>query len=79
MPPIRICNECEQLLTISANALRRHAADMHNAISLVQADMTEKQVDKYKIGLIASFNDAQSAWDAYRSHLKEHGILPVIR
>jgi len=76
MPPIRICNECEQLLTISANALRRHAADMHNAISLVQTDITEEQVDKYKIRLIASFNDGQSAWNAYCSHLRTHGILP---
>ena len=79
MPPIRICHECEQLLTTAANAMRRHASDMHDAISLVQTDMTEEQEDKYKIGLIASFNNAQSAWDTYRSHLKEHGILPVIR
>ena len=78
MPPIRICHKCEQLLTTAANAMRRHAADMHNAISFVKTDMTEEQVDKYKVRLIASFNDGQSAWDAYHSHLREHGILPII-
>lgn len=58
--------------------MRRHASDMHKAIFLFQTDITEEEVDKYKIRLIASFDDAQSAWDAYCSHLKEHGILPVI-
>jgi hypothetical protein len=57
----------------------RHAEDMHSAVSFVQTGgVTENLVDEYKIDLIASFNDAQSAWDAYRSHLREHGILPVI-
>jgi len=78
MPPIRICHECEQLLTTAANAMRRHAEEMHTAISFVQAGITEEQVDEHKIDLIASFNNAQSAWDTYRSHLREHGILPVI-
>jgi hypothetical protein len=53
----------------------RHAADMNKTISL-KTDMTEEQVDHYKNRLITSFNEAQSAWDAYRSHLREHGILP---
>ena len=78
MPPIRICHECEQLLTTAATAMRRHAADMHKAISFVQTDMNEEQVGRYQVRLIASFNDGQSAWDNYRSHLREHGILPVI-
>jgi len=55
--------------------MRRHAADMHRAISH-KADMTEEQVDDYRNRLITSFNDAQSKWDVYHSHLKEHGILP---
>jgi len=58
--------------------VRRHAEEMHTAISFVQAGITEEQVDEHKIDLIASFNNAQSAWDTYRSHLREHGILPVI-
>jgi hypothetical protein len=55
--------------------MRRHAADMYRAISR-KADMTEEQVDDYRNRLITSFNDAQSTWDVYRSHLAEHGILP---
>jgi hypothetical protein len=55
--------------------MRRHAADMYRAISR-KADMTEEQVDDYRNRLITSFNDAQSTWDVYRSHLTEHGILP---
>jgi len=78
MSPIRICHECEQFLTTAANAMRGHAEAMRAAISFVQTGKTEEQVDEYKIRLIESFNDAQSAWDAYRSHLREHGILPVI-
>ena len=56
----------------------RHAEEMPTAISLVHTDLPEAQVDKYKTKLIESFYDAQSAWDAYREHLKEHGIMPVI-
>ena len=78
MPRIRICPVCEQSLTTASNAMRRHANDMHAAVSSLQTDLTEEQVDEYKIRLIASFNDAQTAWDAYRAHLREHGILPVI-
>jgi hypothetical protein len=58
--------------------MRRHAEEMRIAISSVQTSLTEDQVDASKIKLIASFHDAQSAWDAYRAHLREHGILPVI-
>ena len=78
MLPIRICQGCEQYLSSASDAMRRHAEAMHTAISSVQNGLTEEQVDKHKIELIASFNIAQSAWDAYRAHLKEHGILPVI-
>ena len=78
MPPIRICDECEQLLTTASNAMSRHTKAMQAALSGAQTDLSEEQVDKYKLDLIRSFNNAQSAWDAYRAHLREHGILPVI-
>jgi hypothetical protein len=55
--------------------MRRHAADMYKAISR-KAEMTEEQVDDYRNRLITSFNDGQSTWDVYRSHLTEHGIVP---
>jgi hypothetical protein len=58
--------------------MRRHAEDMRSAISSVQTGLTEEEIDQYKVRLVASFNEAQSAWEAYRAHLREHGILPVI-
>lgn len=78
MPPIRICPGCEQSLETASDAIRRHAVDMHTALSLVPSDLTEEQIDQHKIKLIESFNEAQSAWDAYRDHLREHGVFPVI-
>jgi len=30
----------------------------------------------FRIQLVLSFNDVQTAWDAYREHLIEHGFLP---
>jgi hypothetical protein len=78
MPTIRLCPGCEQLLTTASDAMRHHAQEMHAAISSAHAGLSEPQVDEYKTKLIESFYDAQAAWDAYREHLKEHGIMPVI-
>ena len=78
MMPIRICPDCEQLLSAASDAMRRHAEDMRTALSLVSATLTDEEIDRYKLKLIASFDDAQSAWEAYRAHLREHGIFPVI-
>ena len=78
MPPIRICTGCEQLLKTTSEAMRRHAEDMQTAVSDAQTHLTEEQIDEYKIKLIASFIAVQAAWDAYRAHLRGHGILPVI-
>jgi hypothetical protein len=36
---------------------------------------TEKQRLEFVARLVASFNAAQSAWDAYRRHLTKHGLL----
>jgi hypothetical protein len=58
--------------------MRRHATVLSNAIDLARSDAptAEEQRENFKSALVASFNDAQSAWDAYRDHLKEHGLLP---
>lgn len=37
---------------------------------------TEEQRQDFRIEFVLSFNDAQSAWNAYREHLVEHGFLP---
>jgi len=45
--------------------------------ALVQSDsLTEEQWQQFRSDLDATFGDAQSAWDAYRDHLMEHGWLP---
>jgi hypothetical protein len=77
MLPPRLCPVCEQRLTDTSNAMRRHAAIMSTAIySARSSSMTEEQRQDFAIQLLASFNDAQSAWDAYHEHLIEHGFLP---
>ena len=75
--PIRVCLECDVLLTESSNAMRRHAGDMTVAMFLIErGDVTEETRQDFKAKLVASFKYAQSAWDAYCKHLMEHGILP---
>jgi hypothetical protein len=57
--------------------MRRHASQMSKAPYLVQSSSsTEEQRQDFRINLVLSFNEAQSAWDAYREHLIEHGFLP---
>jgi hypothetical protein len=55
--------------------MRRHATLMHQAIRLAQTGPTEEQRQEFKINLLATFNEAQSAWNTYREHLIEHGVL----
>jgi len=60
--------------------MRRHTADMSSAVHLTRnGGVTEEQRQAFKTRLVASFNDAQSAWDAYREHLIEHELLPAPR
>jgi hypothetical protein len=28
--------------------------------------------------ILASFSEAQSAWDSYREHLVKHGLVPTV-
>jgi hypothetical protein len=47
---------------------------MHTAITLTKGGSpTDKDRQEYSANLSATFNDAQSAWDAYRNHFIEHG------
>ena len=76
---IRVCLECDKLLTEASDAMRRHAGDMTVGMFLIhRGDLTEEAREDFKTRLVASFADAQSAWDAYRKHLREHGILPEV-
>jgi hypothetical protein len=59
--------------------MRRHAKDMDAAMSFVQNGLSEEQMYWHKAKLVESFNQAQSAWEAYRAHLQQHGILPGVQ
>ena len=77
MLPPHLCSICEQRLTEAANAMRYHASLMSRTIRFSQSgSATEEQMQDFRIQLVLSFNDAQTAWDAYREHLIEHGFLP---
>ena len=72
-----VCLACDTRLNEAANAMRHHWSEMNAAIYEVQSGrLTEEEWQELKPSLWASFNEAQSAWDAYREHLIEHGILP---
>lgn len=73
-----VCNGCDERSTAAATAMRHHATVMHEAIEDAKAEaLTDELRKDYTEKLWASFNDAQLAWDEYRSHLAEHGFLPA--
>lgn len=76
MLPIVMCYGWSELLTQASTALRRHTSLMHAAIQVAKTGLTDEQQKDFKDRLVTSFNDAQSAWDAYREHLVKHGLLP---
>jgi hypothetical protein len=73
-----ICQGCEQRLTEASTAMRRHASHMNQAIEMARRGPTEEEKKDIRATLVASFNDAQSAWDTYRDHITEHGLLPSL-
>lgn len=74
-----LCAGCSQHLDEAANAICAHATVMRQAIDLIRdGSVTEEYGQDFTIRLRSSFIDAQSAWDAYRQHLIEHGYLPKV-
>jgi hypothetical protein len=73
-----ICAQCEQWVTEVSYAMRHHAAQMTAAISLARdyEAQAEEQRQELTAKLVASLNEAQSAWDAYCEHLIQHVLLP---
>jgi hypothetical protein len=75
-----VCLGCEQVLDQASNAVRRHANLMNTAFDCVRkGKAAEEQVSDFRGRLVESFNEAQWAWDTYREHLAEHGLLPPAR
>jgi hypothetical protein len=72
----KVCPECERRLLEATTAIRHHESDMTDVRQCVlEHDLTGETKRVLSVDLPASFNDAQAAWDAYREHLIEHGIL----
>ncbi len=65
---------CEQKMTSTANAMRRHGAAMQAAIELARTNLTEEQRVEAGVRLRESLEDARSAWNDYCEHLASHGI-----
>jgi len=77
MPHTIVCLGCEGALDEASNALRRHASLMNKTFDRVRrGKVPEEQISDLRGRLVESFNEAQSAWDTYRKHLAEHGLLP---
>ena len=76
----RLCNQCEQLLIAAANARRRHSAQVTETLELRKTEIeTEEVLRERRARLLASLDEAQAAWDCYRGHLVQHGILPATK
>ena len=76
MRPTRICHNCEQRLLNASDAMRRHASLMSKAMRWSRTEHTDELRREFEANLVTTFNDAQAAWDAYREHVVEHGLLP---
>ena len=74
---IRVCPGCNHRMTDAANAMRRHGSQMDAAIQSAQTDLTEEMRQEIGARLVSSLKEAQEAWDAYRNHLAQHGIIPA--
>jgi hypothetical protein len=64
-------------MTDASNAMRRHGSQMASAIQLGQTDLSEEERREIAASVAESFREAQSAWDAYREHLVQHGLIPA--
>jgi hypothetical protein len=73
--PILLCYQCKERLNTVTLVLRRHASQMEAAFGLIRNNATEQQLDDARTNLLASVSEAQTAWDKYTAHLREHGII----
>ena len=49
---------------------------MSKAMRWSRTEHTDELRREFEANLVTTFNDAQAAWDAYREHVVEHGLLP---
>lgn len=70
-----VCLSCER----GSNAIRRHTSQMNSAFDCVRKGAaTEEQVSNFPGRLLASFNEAQSAFDTYCKPSPIIDCFPVI-
>jgi len=50
---------------------------MAGAIQLAKTDLSEEERQETAARVAASFKEAQSAWDAYREHHIQYGLIPA--
>ena len=80
MIPTKICAECQALLEGVVVALRQHETQMTTGISLsMKGYLTEELRKEFAPVLVESFNVVQVAWDVYREHLIQHGLITPAR
>jgi hypothetical protein len=78
MGTVVVCGECKRKLDLASLAMRHHAGVMNRALERAHSgSLTEEDFKNFQSELWASLHDAETAWDTYREHLREHGILPA--
>jgi hypothetical protein len=78
MTDIPLCNDCDQRLAAASNAIRLHSTVMRAALEAAKVGLDKEHRKYFRNDLVHSFRAAQSVWDGYREHLKEHGLLVQI-
>jgi hypothetical protein len=76
MLKLRICIDCGRLINEAGDAVRRHETDILSGLqSNLEGYLTEEARQLRASETVASFNEAQARWDAYREHMVGHGFL----
>jgi len=79
MPLSFICHRCEELAVEAKTAIRSHARQVELAIDPGRRSRRARVDQEYlRDRILASFREAQSAWDCYREHLSKHGVVPTV-
>ena len=79
MPLSFLCYECGKRSNAVSDAMRRHVKVVHVAIDQNGGQLDRIEQQELKDTILASFVEAQAAWDSYREHLVKHGVVSTVR
>ena len=79
MPLSFLCHECNRRSTAASAAMRRHVKMVNVAIDQDRGQLDRMEQQELKDRILASFVEAQEAWDSYREHLVKHGVVSTVR